>query len=625
MKASLVNVTDADGACVYTINSVHGVRSPRSSIYKNFCVLYPILSLIMDNKRLRRQDGTTPNKKRKRNLITFEMKLDIVRRHENKERSCYIARTLNLSESTVRTILVQSDKIKERSKRLAPLTGTKFLRPRSQTMENMEKRLADWITSEGDKPIPLVSIQEKARELYESIRIELNDVEAKQFVASHGWLERFKKRMKLFNLNPQEAPEEKMHTVDMDLINRLPSRFKAIVDENGFSPKQVFSINEFGLAWRRLPPAGGAEIKVEEKDRVTLILGANASGDYKLKPVIIHHTANPIALRGYSKDHFPVVWKHHPKGIVTSSVFTDYFCNRLTNELKDYCLKEHIPFKILLILNCATHHPQCLEDFSGNIKVQFLPPNSDIFLHPLNGNIIQFFNAHYFHTMLEKLLEGMQTEETCIEETWKNFTIKDCIDTIGQAWEKIHRSYLKSCWYKIWPEHAGEHKPFELIDCLTKMKQEIIALTSMVGIELDIAKITAYLKPPKEELTSEELKQLSVENKNNADDDYGIRTLSSEDLIEALQHIKEAALIFDENDYNRERSSKVVRDLQNAIECYKQMYKDKLKHSTQSYSIGFIKVEAFEESETNITESSGMKSPSGYESSYACEDYDPIS
>ena len=247
------------------------------------------------------------------------MKLDVIKRHERGEGTTEIGRTHAIAASTAHSIVQSSAKIKKISQIATSSSATTLTRMRDGAMHNMERLLCVWIEDQTKRrmPLSLAVIQEKARSLWNDLKkkqeAEGKGEGAETFTASRGWFMRFCHRANLHNLKCSGEAASADHAA----ASEFPAKLKKMIEEGGYSPKQVYNIDETGLFWKRMPSR--TYIAREEKtapgfkaakDRLTLLLGGNAEGDVKLKPLLVYVCENPRALKGcYLKPQLPVIWR----------------------------------------------------------------------------------------------------------------------------------------------------------------------------------------------------------------------------------------------------------------------------------------------------------------------------
>jgi len=299
-----------------------------------------------------------PDRPKKRSAISVSLKHEIcewAKKNSNK-RHHEIAKhfneknpTLNIDRSTITKILTNSENWSaaieiESSKEIFRHRGVKF-----PILDNAMNLWVENVTAGGVILTDLL-IKEKAKFFANTFNIQEDEL-----VFSNGWLDRFKKR--------NNIRRHRMHgeSGSAPIASLSEERIKLRQLLSQYSLDQIYNIDETGLYYRMSPnqtlstkPVLGQK---KDKTRITVLLGANATGTDKLKPWVIGKSKRPRPLLRVNLDRLPVHYRGNPKAWMNSRLFGEILLDmdrhfRAQNK------------KILLLIDNAPSH------FDPNYRLQ---------------------------------------------------------------------------------------------------------------------------------------------------------------------------------------------------------------------------------------------------------------
>ncbi|XP_069968071.1 jerky protein homolog-like [Bactrocera oleae] len=250
--------------------------------------------------------------------------------------------------------------------------------------------------------------------------------------------------------------------------------------------------------------------------------------------VVVGKSNKPHAFKNID---LPVHYYGQKSAWMTKDLFKKWFDECFVPEVRKWLKDHNFSQKALLLLDNAPGHPS-EEELTTNdkcITAMFLPPNCTALIQPMDQHIIQFVKQDYKKNLLLKAVSKGQP----IENTLKEFNMKDLVFALCQLWNALPSSTITSSWKELWPDIVANPTNDQQISVPSELIEQIAAKTQISPENLE----TWCREMDKEEnifyeMSDEEIiKEISTPI-NQEDDDEVIATtppVKAQDAMNAFE------------------------------------------------------------------------------------------
>lgn len=396
----------------------------------------------------RLEDPLKLSMKRKKNMLTIKEKLELIEKYETGTSATKLAKEYCIGVQTVRDISKNKSKLEKFARDCDSGAGPSRRKSmKKSTYENLDIALLQWFNQQRAQGVSVTGpmCTQKAKLIHDQLGLE------GEFSASSGWLTRFKQR---YGIRELSGHGEKSSTC-IAAADSFIADFQKFVTQENLQPDQIYSADEVNLYWKSLPTRIHAYVKEEYmpktfNDRLTLMCCGNASGNHKLKLVMVGMAKNPRSFKGNETGNLPVCY-YNDKGLkINREIFKNWFQNVFVPEIKSHLKEKDLKQKaILLMFNTDSYSYQnMLESDDGLVIVKFLPPNTVSLIQPTDQRVSSILKKQY----RANILKTYAYKESGFASFWKNLTILDAIYGVSLAWSEISPVSFVQSWKKLLPD-----------------------------------------------------------------------------------------------------------------------------------------------------------------------------
>jgi hypothetical protein len=431
-----------------------------------------------------------------------------------------LARSYNVSEGAIRKVWLNKDNIQNRSALMSEKTKKTTFRSSVGRHPELEEKLFQWIEEMRRVPLPVppMLVIQKAKSMATDMSIE-------GFKASWQWLHKFRQRkgIKSVMLHGEGAEVDKENP---ELLHALSKLYEKI---SKYEPENVYNMDETGLFFRLLPrysmllPNENVDTtrgKKKSKDRISLVVCANATGTHKIPCTVIGKPKRPACIRNRE---WPVKYFNQSRAWMDVATCWKWF-----DEVFQPEINKRTGRPVLLLMDNAPGH---FEAFNRkNIEVAFFPANCTSWKQPCDMGIIAALKKRYKYLYLKEVLtyyemddslksikaaQGKQLSRGAAGVAYGNAAhLLDAANIVKESWDAISAETIRNSFTKTEimnrtpvPVEITTLTPTPVENSENEWTNEIISMFARVSIEIDVNEVVNFEKID-EENTEEYIQEI---------------------------------------------------------------------------------------------------------------------
>lgn len=398
----------------------------------------------------KQQEKKKQGRRKPKKYLTMHTKLMIIEKVESGTRYEDIEEEFDIQKPFLSKIMAQKNQLRATAKHFtdsgmaSKIHCTKAMKFGKFPL--LDKALHCWILQQREEGIPVVGdvIASQAKVFHKALYPDSRD----EFKASMGFLNRFKSRCQL----KTKKINGEMMAADEQAAMEYAHNYEKLVE--GYSDDQVFNADETGLVYKLLPSRTVARSKDQPsgwkkaRERITVLFCANKTGTIRLPLLVVGKSNNPHCFRGINKNTLPVVYTHQKSAWMTGGIFKEWYWNHFIPYVMKKLRRMNIDCKIILFLdNCSAHpHQDELNNISGTVRTEYLPPHTTSLIQPMDQGIIETAKRIYRHRIVATLISKAGLP---FKERLSTINVLYAVREIAHAWSNVKSDTLAKGWYNL--------------------------------------------------------------------------------------------------------------------------------------------------------------------------------